>query len=216
MTKKISIEKNILEDNQGLAGKTRAKLDRAHVFGINVMASPGAGKTSVIVETIRRLKDKYRMGVIDGDVSDIDVERLKQEQIPVVLANTGGACHLDAVMVNKALPKLKLEALDLLIIENVGNLICPANFALGTHKQVVVASVPEGADKPHKYPGMFLGADVILLNKMDYQQIEDFDLDFFKAGVDKVNGGAKVIPLSCKTGKGMEVWTKWLMAQIKA
>lgn len=215
MTRKITIKKKILEDNEGLAAKTRAKLDKAGVLGINVMASPGAGKTSVIVETIRRLRDKYRIGVIDGDVSDIDVERLKEEKVPVVLANTGGACHLDSVMVDKALPKIDLTKLDLLIVENVGNLICPANFALGTHIQIVIASVPEGADKPHKYPGMFLGADAILLNKSDYMEIEDFDLEFFMAGVNKVNGEAKVIPLSCRTGKGMDEWMGWLTEEME-
>lgn len=215
MKKKIEIKKNIAEGNDSLAIGIKERLDKAGVFSINVMASPGAGKTSLIVETIRRLRKKYRMGVIDGDVSDIDVQRLKKEKVPVVLANTGGACHLDAVMVNKALLKLKLEEVDVLIVENVGNLICPANFALGTHKQVVVASVPEGDDKPHKYPGMFLGADVILLNKMDYQQVDNFDLEFFRAGVDKVNGRALVISLSCKTGEGVQEWIDWLEKEMK-
>lgn len=215
MKKKIKVEANILSENDKLAGKIRRGLMKNGVVAINVMASPGAGKTSLIVETIRRLKNKYKIAVVDGDVSDIDVERLKAEGVPVELANTGGACHLDAVMVEKAVKKLNLATVELLIIENVGNLICPANFDVGAEANVVIASVPEGSDKPYKYPGMFVGADVVVVNKIDYAEVEEFDRKYFKVGLKRVNDRAQVIELSCKTGEGVGKWIEWLEREMK-
>lgn len=214
MTKKININKNILSENDQLAVNIHNQLAKHHIFSLNVMASPGAGKTSFIIQTIKALQTEYQVAVIDGDVSDIDVKKLRQYKIPVVLANTGGACHLDATMMHLAVGKLSLEDLDLLIVENVGNLICPANFTLGTDKNIVIASVPEGDDKPYKYPGMFIGADVVILNKIDYLEHEAFDMSFFESGLHHVNPGTKLIPVSCRSGQGLKDWISWLRPNI--
>ncbi len=213
--KTIQVKKEILHENTSLADKLRNILDEHHVFGANVMASPGAGKTSVILKTIIELPST-KTAVIEGDVVDIDVEKVAQTGAKVTLANTGGDCHMDAVMVDKALQTLDLTGVQLLIIENVGNLICPAGFALGTHKNVVIASVPEGDDKPYKYPGMFKGADVVLLNKIDYLAYQPFDVDYFSRGVMQVNPKVKIFPLSCRTGEGFAKWINWLTTEIAA
>lgn len=210
MKQTITLEESILADNDLRGSKIRKQLARHGIFGINIMASPGAGKTSLILKTLEAMKDTHRIGIIDGDVVDIDLKRMEQEGVQLALANTGRACHLDAVMVEKALAKLDLSTLDLLIVENVGNLICPANFYIGTHAQVVIASVPEGDDKPYKYPGMFEGADVVILNKIDYLDREDFNLRRFEEGVSEAHPTAMVLPLSCKTGEGVERWLSWL------
>lgn len=210
----IQVVENILNANDQLAEQIRERLDALNVLALNVMASPGAGKTSVIMKTIERLKDKARVGVMEGDVVMIDVDLIAQLGVPVTLINTGGDCHLDANMVQKALPSLDLTALDLLIIENVGNLICPAAFKLGVHLNVVIASVPEGSDKPYKYPAMFRGADVLLLNKMDLRDYQDFDLDYFRHGVEVLNPGVAFFPVSCRTGDGFDAWITWLHNQI--
>jgi hydrogenase nickel incorporation protein HypB len=184
------------------------------LLALNMMASPGAGKTSVIMNTIQALKDTVGIGVMDGDVVMLDVDRIAQLGVPVTLINTGGDCHLDANMVHQALPALDLNALDLLIIENVGNLICPAAFKLGVHLNVVIASVPEGADKPYKYPAMFRGADVLLLNKMDLCAYQEFDVDYFHHGVEVLNPGVAFFPISCRTGEGFDAWLEWLRARV--
>jgi len=212
--KKVSIQKPILNANDRLAQKISAKLDGAGVFAVNVMASPGAGKTSLILATVRALKKKFNTAVIEGDVVPVDVDRIKKLKVPAIMANTGGACHLDAVMVQKALSKLRLQSLDLLIIENVGNLICPMNFKLGSHLNVVIASVPEGADKPYKYPGMFKGAQVLILNKADYLKTERFNLKYFKKGVRLLNPNVKFFTVSAKTGEGIDDWISWLDDQV--
>lgn len=212
--KTLQIKKDILHENTSLADRLRDVLDEHHVFGTNFMASPGAGKTSVILKTIIELP-ALKIAVIEGDIVDIDVEKVAQTGSQVVLANTGGDCHLDAVMVDKALQNLNLAGVQLLIIENVGNLVCPAGFALGTHKNVVIASVPEGDDKPYKYPGMYKGADVVILNKVDYLAYQPFDLNYFSRGVMQVNPEVKIFPLSCRTGEGFAEWTTWLESQIK-
>ena len=214
MVKQIKVRERILDSNEKLAKKIKLKLKKNSMFAINVMASPGAGKTSLILETIRRLKGSYQIGVIDGDVVEVDVDQIKAEKVPVVLANTGGACHLDAVMVDKAVDKLNLSKLDLLIVENVGNLICPMHFAIGTDKNIVIASVPEGDDKPEKYPAMFFGADVIIINKMDYLSVAEFDMDRFTKAVRKLNAEVKIFPLSCKTKEGIGAWINWLKKQL--
>lgn len=216
MTAKIPVVENILSANDALAGQIQAQLDQAAVLALNVMASPGGGKTSVILRTVRALMDEVRIGVMDGDIVEIDLRELAALGLPVSLINTGGQCHLDANMVHRALPSMNLGALDLLIIENVGNLICPAAFKLGVHFNIVIASVPEGADKPYKYPSMFRGADVLLLNKMDLQEYMDFDVDYFRQGVEALNPGVAFFPVSCRTGEGLDAWFAWLRAQLNS
>ncbi len=210
----IRVVENILNANDQLAQQIHEQLQRQGVMALNVMASPGAGKTAVIMKTIEALKDSVRVAVMEGDVVMIDVDLIARLGIPVRLVNTGGDCHLDANMVYQALPKFDLDALDLLIIENVGNLICPAAFKLGVDLNVVVASVPEGADKPYKYPAMFRGADVLLLNKMDLCVYQEFDLEYFKHGVEVLNPGVSFFPVSCRTGEGLDTWIEWLRARI--
>jgi hydrogenase nickel incorporation protein HypB len=208
------VVENILNANDQLAEQVRGQLDQAGVLALNFMASPGGGKTSVIFKTVEALKDKLRIGVMDGDVVTIDVEKIAELGVPVSLINTGGDCHLDANMVYHAMPSLDLSALDVLIIENVGNLICPSAFKLGVHLNVVIASVPEGDDKPYKYPAMFRGADVLLLNKMDLRDYQDFNVEYFRHGVEVLNPGVVFFPVSCRTGEGLEAWLNWLYARI--
>ncbi len=214
MTRNVPVVKAILGANEQVAEQNRQAFAQAGLCSINLMASPGAGKTSLILATADRLPDGVRPGVIEGDIaSSIDADTIAARGIPVVQINTGGACHLDAPMVRSALPHLPLAEIDLLFVENVGNLICPAEFKLGTQFNVVVASVPEGHDKAHKYPGMFAAADVVLLNKADLIDVFAFDLDFFRQGVAMVNPQAPVFVLSCKTGEGLEAWVRWLSAR---
>ena len=211
---KVQVIQAILSDNDAVADENRATLDGAGIVGVNVMASPGAGKTSLILVTAARLPAEVRLGVIEGDLaSSIDAETIAAKNIPVVQINTGGGCHLDAPMIRAALPRLPLAELRLLIVENVGNLVCPANFQLGTHVNVVVASAPEGHDKPFKYPGMFAAASIVLLNKAELRPIFDFDMASFSAGVRMVNPEAPIIPISCRTGEGLDAWIDWLLAR---
>ncbi len=210
----ITIVENIMNANEQLAAAVRRRLDEAGVLAFNLMASPGAGKTRVLMRTVTGLKDSIRIGALDGDVATVDVEKIAATGIPVSLINTGGNCHLDANMVHSALPTLDLEAIDLLLVENVGNLICPAAFALGTHFNVVIASVAEGDDKPYKYPAMFRGANVLLLNKIDMLRYEEFNVDYFRHGVEVLNPGLTFFPLSAKTGEGFEAWLDWVQEQV--
>ncbi|MBN1966174.1 MAG: hydrogenase nickel incorporation protein HypB [Anaerolineae bacterium] len=212
----ITVEEKIMDANEKLALDNHEQFNAAGVFALNMMASPGGGKTSVILKTVKALSSECRIGVLDGDVVDIDLRELRTMDIPVSLINTGGSCHLDANMVHSALPDLPLNDLDLLIIENVGNLICPMAFDLGVHRRVVIASVPEGSDKPYKYPNMFRGAEVLLLNKMDLQEYMEFDVEYFKHGVEVLNPGVAFFPISCRTGEGFDAWLDWLRAQLAA
>ncbi len=216
MTQNIPVVKKILNENDLLAQQIRQRLEATDTFALNFMASPGGGKTSVITRTVQALRDEVRLGVMDGDIVELDLRELAQMGIPVSLINTGGQCHLDANMVFSALPSLELEALDLLIIENVGNLICPAAFDLGVHANVVIASVPEGDDKPYKYPAMFKGADVLLLNKMDLADYFDFRVDYFRRGVEALNPGLAFFPISCRSGEGFDAWLAWLREKLAA
>ena len=216
MTQNIPVVKKILNENDLLAEQIRRRLDATGTFALNFMASPGGGKTSVITRTVQALREETRLGVMDGDVVELDLRELADMGIPVSLINTGGQCHLDANMVFSALPSMDLEALDLLIIENVGNLICPAAFDLGVHANVVIASVPEGDDKPYKYPAMFKGADVLLLNKMDLADYFDFRVDYFRRGVEALNPGLAFFPISCRTGDGFDTWLAWLREELAA
>jgi hydrogenase nickel incorporation protein HypB len=180
------------------------------------MASPGAGKTSLITRTVEALRDELRIGAVDGDIATtIDADRVAALGVPAVQINTGGACHLDAAMLQSALPRLPLDDLDLLIIENVGNLICPATFDLGAHRSVLIASVPEGDDKPYKYPVMYRGVDALVLNKTDVMGAFDFDVDYFRKGVEPLNPGLAFYPLSCKTGEGLDEWLGWLRKEVR-
>ncbi len=216
MTTQIPVLEKIHSANDRIAAANRAVLDAAGVFALNFMASPGAGKTSLVEQTVKRLADKVRVGMINGDIAtSLDAERAQLAGATAVQINTGGDCHLDAVMLSQALPALDLNTIDLLIVENVGNLICPANFSLGTHQNVLIASIPEGADKPYKYPGMYRGVDVLVINKIDLLPYVPFDMDFFRKGVEILNPGVTIFPLSCVTGEGVEAWITWLLTQVK-
>lgn len=213
MTKVIKVLENILDANDQIASANRARFDLAGVFALNIMASPGAGKTSLIERTIAGLSRQRRIAVVEGDIaSSIDADRIEAAGADAVQINTGGNCHLDAVMLQQALLHLNLDEIDLLIVENVGNLICPANFRLGTDLNVLVASVPEGDDKPYKYPGIYRGVDVVIINKIDLLPYVPFDLERFRQGVKILNPGVQVFPLSCLTGEGLDQWLAWVMS----
>jgi len=217
MTKRVTVVEQIMSANVQLAAANRARLDAAGVFAINLMASPGAGKTSLITRTVVSLRDQLRIGAVDGDLAtSLDADRVAALGVPAVQINTGGACHLDAAMLQSALPELPLENLDLLIVENVGNLVCPAAFRLGVHRDILIASVPEGDDKPYKYPPMYAGVDALVLNKMDVLPAFDFNLDYFRRGVEALNPGLAFFPLSCKTGEGFDAWLEWLLGRVRA
>jgi hydrogenase nickel incorporation protein HypB len=207
---KVPVVAEILKANDQIAEENRARLDRAAVVAVNVMASPGAGKTSLILATCGRLVG-VRPGVIEGDVAgSLDAEEVSDRGIPVVQINTGGNCHLDAPMIRAALEHVPLEEIDLLFIENVGNLICPANYGLGADLRVVVGSVPEGHDKPFKYPGMFTTADAVVLNKEDLADVFEFDHAEYERGIRMVNPDVPVFRVSCRTGEGLEDWLSWI------
>ncbi len=216
MTTRIPIVERILSANDRMAERNREVLNTANVYAINVMASPGAGKTSLILKTLETLQGRLKLGVIEGDLaSSIDAEKAAAAGLPAVQINTGGECHLDAAMLSDALPALPLADLDLVIVENVGNLVCPANFQIGTHLNVLIASIPEGDDKPYKYPGMYRGMQVLIVNKIDLLPYVPFNMDYFRKGVEVLNPGVVTFPLSCKTGEGMDAWTDWLVEQVK-
>jgi len=211
----ITVLKDILSANDQLARENRELLDNYDVFVINVMASPGSGKTSVILETIKELKEKVRIGVIEGDISSsIDAETISREGIPVIQINTGGECHIEASMLRRALNDLPLAEIDLLFIENVGNLVCTAEFALGDDRKVLIASTPEGDDKPFKYPLMFHTVDAVLINKIDLLPYLKFNAENFTKAVREMNEGVKIIQTSCTSGHGIQEWASWLLAQM--
>jgi hydrogenase nickel incorporation protein HypB len=215
MTKRIQVVERILGANDQLAEANRKRLDSAGVFALNLMASPGAGKTSIIEHTIKELSAQMDLAVIDGDVAtSIDAERAASAGATAVQINTGGECHLDAVMLHGALDELDLDSFDLLIVENVGNLICPVSFQLGTHRNVLIASVPEGDDKPYKYPGIYRGVDALVINKIDLLPYIPFDMDYFREGVEILNPGLVTFPLSCRTEEGLEGWFEWVKSGI--
>jgi len=217
-TIRVPVVEKIFSANDRMAALNRKKLDHQHVFALNLMASPGAGKTSFILETIKRLDGLYQIGVIEGDTAPvtIDADKISAAGMPAVQINTGGDCHLDAAMVSDGIDQLPLSEIDLLIIENVGNLICPAAWDLGTHKNILIASVPEGDDKPYKYPNIYRGLSVLIINKTDLLPYIKFNMDYFKAGVEMLNPGLVTFDLSCKTGEGFDAWIDWLVHQINA
>jgi hydrogenase nickel incorporation protein HypB len=203
--------------NDQLANVNRQRIEDANAYSINIMASPGAGKTTFILATIHALlNENIEIGVIEGDTAPvtIDSDKIGEAGVPVIQINTGGECHLDALMVNNALDQMDLEPLDLLLVENVGNLICPAAFKLGTHSNVLIASIPEGDDKPYKYPNIYRGLEVLIINKIDLLPHLEFDMDYFKKGVEILNPGLVTFPVSSKTGEGMQKWLDWLKAKI--
>ena len=213
---KIQVLKAVTSANDAIAAKNRQIFNRNKIFVINMMSSPGAGKTSLIIQSIKKLKKKLRIAVIEGDVaSKIDAERIGKTGIPVVQINVGGSCSLEAHMIGPALDKLPLDKIDVLIIENVGNLICPAEFDLGEHKKVVVASLPEGDDKPSKYPVIFSEADVIIINKLDLESVLDFDIVNFRKRIEGLNPDAEIFELSCTTGDGINEWCNWLIKEAR-
>lgn len=218
MSKKVEIVERILSANDRIAEQVRSELDERKILAINLMASPGAGKTSFILKTIEALAEEFTIGVIEGDTAPvtIDSDKVIARGMPAVQINTGGECHLDAVMIQQALSELPLDKVDLIVVENVGNLICPAAFDLGTHLNVLVASIPEGDDKPYKYTNMFRGVDVMIINKMDLLPYIDFRMDYFRKGVEFLNPGLGTFPVSCKTGDGLQEWFNWLTDQIHA
>jgi hydrogenase nickel incorporation protein HypB len=212
----IKVLKNILGANDQIAAKNRELMDKHEVFAVNIMASPGAGKTSVVLQTIRALKNKTRIGVIEGDIaSSIDAETVAKEGVPVVQINTGGECHLESFQIQNALTNLPLPDIDLLLIENVGNLVCPAEFSIGEDLKVLIASVPEGDDKPYKYPLMFNTVDAIVLNKIDLLPYVKFNVEGFTKTVKTINPKVELFKVSCTTGEGLQPWANWLLAQMK-
>lgn len=211
MARNISVVEKIHSANDQLAAEIRQQLDDASVFSINIMASPGAGKTSLIEKTLHILTAQYKIAVIDGDVAtSIDADRAAAAGATAVQINTGGQCHIDANMLLSAINELDLDIIDLLLVENVGNLICPASFQLGTHKNVLIASIPEGDDKPYKYPAMYQNVDALIINKIDLLPYVEFDMAYFEKGVQILNPDLVTFPLSCRTGEGLSAWNAWL------
>lgn len=216
MSERIDVQQNILERNEKIARENEEIFKQKKIFVFNVMSSPGAGKTTFLMETIKRLKEKYRIGVIEGDIaSRVDAEKIGETGIPVVQINTGGACHLDASMISKALKHLPVDELDILIIENVGNLVCPAEWRLGENLKVVLLSVPEGDDKPLKYPLMFASADVLIITKIDLLPHFNFDLEQVRKVVSGLNPNVKIIKLSSVTFEGYDEWLDELESRIR-
>ncbi len=210
----LPVVEKILSANDRIALENRKLLDDHRVLAVNVMASPGAGKTSLILRSIEALRGHLRVGVIEGDVAGhVDADKVAETGTPVVQINTGGGCHLDAPQVQTALKQLPLDEIDLLFIENVGNLVCPTGFALGEHVNMMIANVPEGHDKPIKYPGMFTVVDALVLNKIDLMPYLDFDREAFRTAVRALNADAPLFEVSCKTGEGLAGWVEWLLAR---
>ena len=213
---KINVVKNILDASHRIAADNRAFFDKKNVYVLNLMSSPGAGKTSLVEKTIRALRDEFKIGVIEGDIQDsYDAERIARLEIPVVQINTGGACHLDGNMIKETFPAFDFDKLDLLITENVGNLVCPAEFRIGENAKIMLLSTPEGADKPAKYPLMFKESAVLLLNKIDLMPYVDFDLEKARHDALAINPELKIFEISCKTDTGLKDWFDWLSQEIR-
>ena len=213
----IKVIKNILGENDRLAAENQAMFQDKKVFVLNFMGSPGAGKTSVLKKTMERLKDKIRMAVIEGDLfTSKDAERIDKYGVPVIQINTAGGCHLDANMVQKTVKEMNLAELDLLVVENVGNLVCPAEFPVGEDARAVVLSVTEGDDKPLKYPLMFKESEIALINKVDLAPYCNFNMDSAKKDITSLHPGIEVLEVSCTQGDGIEAWCDWLLKKIAA
>jgi hydrogenase nickel incorporation protein HypB len=212
---KVTVVKNILDANDRIAEENRKLFDEKKIYVLNIMSSPGAGKTSLVEKTIEGLRNKYRIGVIEGDIQDTyDADRVASLGIPVVQINTGGSCHIDGNMIRQALPGLDLDQIDLLIAENVGNLVCPAEFNIGENVKVMVLSTPEGADKPAKYPLMFQESAAMIINKIDLLPYVSFDKEKAKRDALTINRNLRVFEVSCKTSAGLDGWYGWLSDQV--
>ena len=213
----LEIKESVFADNDRQADTLRQELKEKGVFLLNLMSSPGAGKTTTLVKTIAALKDRLRIGVMEADIdSDVDAVTIAETGVKSIQLHTGGMCHLDAEMTRQGIEGLNVEDVDLAILENVGNLVCPAEFDTGAAKNVMILSVPEGHDKPLKYPLMFQVCDAVLINKIDVLPYFDFDMDKVREFIHKRNPNAEIFPVSAKTGEGMEAWTDWLYAQVNA
>ena len=212
----LEIKESVFENNDRQADLLRGELKKEKTFLLNLMSSPGSGKTTTIVRTIEALKDEMKIGVLEADIdSDVDAHTVAEAGAKVIQLHTGGMCHLDSDMTKQGLEGLGIEGIDLVILENIGNLVCPAEFDTGATKNAMILSVPEGDDKPLKYPLMFSIVDVLLINKMDAIAPFDFDLELAKEHVKKLNPNIKVIPISAKTGEGIAEWADWLRTEVK-
>lgn len=215
--KTIQVVKDILDANDRIARENRRLFDEKNIYVFNLMSSPGAGKTTLVERTIEALRDRFRIAVIEGDIQDTcDADRVARHGIPVVQINTGGACHIDGNMIREALPVLDLDKIDLLICENVGNLVCPAEFRIGENVKIMVLSTPEGSDKPAKYPLMFQESAALILNKMDLLPYVDFDLEKARKDALTLNPKLEIFQVSCKTGEGLDGWARWIGKQVEA
>lgn len=211
----LEIKKSVFEDNDREADELRKALKMQKTFLLNLMSSPGSGKTTTLKRTIDMLKDEMKMGVMEADIdSDVDAAAISETGVKVIQLHTGGMCHLDAEMTKQGLEGLETEGIDLAILENVGNLVCPAEFDTGASRNAMILSIPEGDDKPLKYPLMFSICDVLLINKIDVLPYFDFDMERVKEYIHQRNPQAKVFPISAKTGEGMDAWAEWLAAQV--
>ena len=211
----LEIKQSVFENNDREADKLRQELKRDKVFLLNLMSSPGSGKTTTLGKTIAALKDEFRIGVMEADIdSDVDAATIEKTGAKVIQLHTGGMCHLDAGMTSQGLESLGTESLDLVILENIGNLVCPAEFDTGAVKNAMILSVPEGHDKPLKYPLMFSICDALIINKIDVMPYFDFDLDACVKYAKERNPDIQIFPISAKTGEGMEAWENWLKEQV--
>ncbi len=214
---RVDVSKRILDRNERLAAENRALFDEHGVFVLDLLASPGAGKTATILATIAELRDRYRIAVIEGDIaSNVDAEKIREHGIPAVQINTGGACHLESEMIRRAVDTLEIAEIDLLILENVGNLVCPTDFDLGEHIKVMILSIPEGHDKPYKYPNIFARAEAVILNKYDTLSAFDFDETEFREAVRRLNATAPIFPMSATGGDGVDAWAAWLVERVES
>lgn len=213
MTREIDVVQNIYDENDRIAQETKEKFDERGIFAINVMGAPGAGKTSSIINIIKELKDE-RIYVIEGDIeSDIDTLKLKELGIETIQINTNGACHLDAPIIQSSLTELSIDESGILFIENIGNLVCPAEFQIGEHAKMLVCSAAEGSDKPYKYPLAFEKADIILLTKCDLKDLVDFDNEFFYKGIRALNKSVPIFEVNAKTGEGFQEVASWIKSK---
>ncbi len=214
---KVHFVRNILEANDRIAGQNREMFAKSQVYVMNLMSSPGAGKTSLLEQTLERVKGNINVGVIEGDIqSSYDAERIAQKGVQAVQINTDGACHLDANMIREAVTEFDLNELDLLVVENVGNLVCPAEFDVGEHMKVMILSIPEGDDKPFKYPLMFQECKALVINKIDLLPYVDCSVEKIRDATNKLNPKLDVFEVSCRTGEGLDEWCAWLVGKVKA
>jgi len=211
----VVVETDILTKNNLRAERNRGNFEAKNIFVLNLVSSPGSGKTTILEKTISSLKNQITCAVIEGDQQTMnDANRIDATGAKVVQVNTGTGCHLDSDMINQGSKKLELKDDSILFIENVGNLVCPASFQLGTHQNILIASIPEGDDKPYKYPTMYRGVDALVINKIDLLPYIDFDMQYFQRGVEVLNPGLITFPISCRTGEGLDGWLDWLKDQV--